>query len=306
VPHPRSLRAFLPPPLLTPPIPQNSAQQGVSLRALLLFLAFFAVGVGARSAFLLSKRVGSLSSVLLRARAPLRDGGRREALAAWGRTLGCPRALHDGVDMASPAAAAASAASLHAVGALERRADIGAFLQALGKGGEGVELGVQAGVFSEALLTQWPNCSVLHLVDPWRQQAQYVDVANVDNRGQERLFDETNSRMAHFGARARVHRAFSFDAVRDFRDASLDLVYVDAVHDYEGALRDFCDWWPKLAPGGVFAGHDYLDGVVPEGLFGVRSAADRFAIAVNRQLFVTAGWPETEDRTEWASFYMIK
>ena len=277
----------------------------MSLRALLLFLAFFAVGVGALSAFLLSKRVGSLSSVLLRARAPLRDG-RRESLAAWGRTLGCPRVLHDGVDMASPAAAAASAASLHAVGALERRADIGTFLQALGKGGEGVELGVQAGVFSEALLTQWPNCSVLHLVDPWRQQAQSVDVANVDSRGQERLFDETNSRLAHFGARARVHRAFSFDAVRDFRDASLDLVYVDAVHDYEGALRDFCDWWPKLAPGGVFAGHDYLDGVVPEGLFGVRSAADRFAIAVNRQLFVTAGWPETEDRSEWASFYMIK
>ena len=33
---------------------------------------------------------------------------------------------------------------------------------------------------------------------------------------------------------------------------------VDAVHDYQGALIDMCDWWPKLKPGGVMAGHDYL------------------------------------------------
>ena len=51
---------------------------------------------------------------------------------------------------------------------------------------------------------------------------------------------------------------------------------------------------------------DYLDGVLPEGLFGVRTAADRFSTAVNRQLFVTLGWPETEDKSEWASFYLIK
>ena len=87
-----------------------------------------------------------------------------------------------------------------------------------------------------------------------------------------------------------MHRDYSYNAVNEFKDGSLDFVYVDAVHDYEGALNDFCDYWPKLAPGGVFAGHDYLDGVIPEGLFGVRSAIDRFAIAVNRQLFVTLGW----------------
>lgn len=163
-------------------------------------------------------------------------------------------------------------------------------MQGLGKSGEAVEIGVQAGIFSETLLTHWPNLKVLHLVDPWRQQEQYVDVANVDSRQQERLFDDTNSRLARFKERVRMHRDYSYNAVNEFKDGSLDFVYVDAVHDYEGALNDFCDYWPKLAPGGVFAGHDYLDGVIPEGLFGVRSAIDRFAIAVNRQLFVTLGW----------------
>jgi hypothetical protein len=32
--------------------------------------------------------------------------------------------------------------------------------------------------------------------------------------------------------------------------------------------------YPKLKRGGLFAGHDYLDGLFDIGLFGVRSAAD--------------------------------
>ena len=231
---------------------------GLSTRSVLFFLAFFAVGFGGLSAFLLHKRArahtggGGAAAFLRVGRAP--GGARAAALAHWGRTFGCP-ALHDGVDMSSPAASAASSATLHAVRALDKRAELGDFLQTLRKGGEGVEIGVQAGVFSEELLTRWPNCSILHLVDPWRQQAAgYIDVANVDDRAQERLFDDTVTRLARFKGRFRVHRDFSYEAVRKFEDASLDFIYVDAVHDFEGALRDFCDWWPKLAPGGVFAG----------------------------------------------------
>ena len=33
-------------------------------------------------------------------------------------------------------------------------------------------------------------------------------------------------------------RNFSFDAVRDFEDCSLDFVYVDAVHDFEGVREE--------------------------------------------------------------------
>ena len=46
------------------------------------------------------------------------------------------------------------------------------------------------------------------------------------------------------------------------------------------------------------AGHDYVDAYDMETLFGVKSAADRFAIAVNRQLWSTKeGYP---------SFYIVK
>ena len=37
-----------------------------------------------------------------------------------------------------------------------------------------------------------------------------------------------------------------------------DFIYVDARHDYCGVAEDLADWWPKLRPGGILAGHDYL------------------------------------------------
>ena len=59
-------------------------------------------------------------------------------------------------------------------------------------------------------------------------------------------------------------------------DASLDFVYIDGRHDYESVLADLESWWPKLRPGGIFAGHDYLNGRLPNGEFGVRRAVDEF------------------------------
>jgi hypothetical protein len=41
-------------------------------------------------------------------------------------------------------------------------------------------------------------------------------------------------------------------------------------------LSDRADWYDKVRPGGIFAGHDYLDGHFASGEYGVRSAVDEF------------------------------
>jgi hypothetical protein len=61
------------------------------------------------------------------------------------------------------------------------------------------------------------------------------------------------------------------------------------------------DYWSKLKPGGVMAGHDVLNVIIPgDTIFGVKNAAERFAIAVNRPLYIT-----TNDG-DYASFWLIK
>ena len=60
------------------------------------------------------------------------------------------------------------------------------------------------------------------------------------------------------------------------RDASLDLAYIDARHDYDGVSEDLAAWWPKICPGGLLAGHDFDEGAVARAVrhFLLRAAPD--------------------------------
>lgn len=48
----------------------------------------------------------------------------------------------------------------------------------------------------------------------------------------------------------------SADAASLFEDRSLDFVFIDASHDFDGVRRDVAAWLPKVRVGGIFAGHD--------------------------------------------------
>ena len=52
-------------------------------------------------------------------------------------------------------------------------------------------------------------------------------------------------------------RAESVKAAADFEDCSLDIVYIDAYHNYEDVKKDIEAWLPKVKLGGILAGHDY-------------------------------------------------
>jgi predicted O-methyltransferase YrrM len=53
----------------------------------------------------------------------------------------------------------------------------------------------------------------------------------------------------------------SFDTLGIHDDDSLDLIFIDGDHTYEGALADITIAWRKLRPGGWMLGHDCF---VPE------------------------------------------
>jgi predicted O-methyltransferase YrrM len=52
-------------------------------------------------------------------------------------------------------------------------------------------------------------------------------------------------------------RLASNDAVNSFQDNSIDFLFIDADHTYEGCKQDIELWLPKVKTGGVIAGHDY-------------------------------------------------
>jgi predicted O-methyltransferase YrrM len=56
-----------------------------------------------------------------------------------------------------------------------------------------------------------------------------------------------------------------------FEDESLDFVFIDGDHSYNGVKKDLKGWFPKIKNGGIIAGHDYF-----EPSCGVRQAVDEY------------------------------
>jgi hypothetical protein len=90
--------------------------------------------------------------------------------------------------------------------------------------------------------------------------------------GHADLWPEFAANLSRAGVLSRVtaHRCESPAAAARFEDLSLDFVFLDARHEYDAVRQDLAAWWPKLRPGGLFAGHDYIWSP------GVRAAVDAF------------------------------
>jgi hypothetical protein len=164
-----------------------------------------------------------------------------------------------------------------AVEHVRRREELPLLLNSLGLTGTGVELGVRKGHFSEWLLEVWTGARLIS-IDSWQSVApdRYVDVSNVTQDEHDGNHAETVRRLARFGHRSEVWRSTGADAALSIPPESLDFVYVDARHDEASMLEDLECWWSRVRPGGIISGHDYLDGLLPQGSFGVRSAVDAF------------------------------
>jgi hypothetical protein len=181
------------------------------------------------------------------------------------------------------------------------RADIPVMLNRLGLVGVGAEIGVQTGAFSAWILHRWAGATLIS-IDPWiaDDPEAYVDIANVGQGRHDELYRATLHRLAPFGTRSQIWRTTGTDAIRLVDDGALSFVYLDARHAEADVAEDIALWEPKVMPGGVVAGHDYFDGVIPAGDFGVKSAVDGY--------FGERGWTvnETVADRPFSSWWVIK
>lgn len=110
-------------------------------------------------------------------------------------------------------------------------------------GGTMVELGVAAGMFACVLMARNPR-------------ARYIGIDRYTDHHGEREYRAAKDRIKSKGGK--LLRATFSDALRMFTDDFNPLIYVDGyAHTGQEEGRTLRDWWPKVKPGGIFAGHDY-------------------------------------------------
>jgi hypothetical protein len=157
------------------------------------------------------------------------------------------------------------------------RDELPALLNARGLHGRGAEIGVKLGKYSDELLSNWDGEELVS-IDPWlsADPDEYVDRSNVSQDEFDSYYEETRRLLSRYGSRSTIWRMTSVEAAAKAPDHSFDFVYIDARHDYESVKEDLQAWCAKVRPGGILAGHDYVDGDLPQGEFYVKSAVDEF------------------------------
>ena|SRR3990167_578781 len=172
---------------------------------------------------------------------------------------------------------------------------------------KGLELGVDRGEYSEILCKINPHLH-LYSVDPWTSAVYEPGKSgvNADQPYFDNRYKETAKRLTPYNST--IIRKTSSDALNDFRDESLDFVYIDANHDFPNFIFDIHNWMKKIKVGGIMSGHDYT--IFSYRKFNhVKRALDAYARSYRMiPLFIVGRFEQRkgEIRDKYRSFFWVK
>ena len=118
----------------------------------------------------------------------------------------------------------------------------------------GAEIGVYKGEYTEKLCKAGLK---VYAIDPWQPYVGQGRTQEVQDR-QDFLYGHTGRVLAPYPD-CTIVRKTSMDALEDFKDGSLDFVYIDGDHSFRYAAEDVFEWEKKVRRGGIVSGHDYFN-----------------------------------------------
>lgn len=120
----------------------------------------------------------------------------------------------------------------------------------------GVEVGTEQGKFAQRMLLNMPGIT-LYCIDPWQVYADGGGYKpHIIQKDYDKYYREALERVK--GYDCFLVKDYSINAVKNFKDNSLDFVYIDGNHRLDYVTQDIVNWTEKVRPGGIVAGHDYI------------------------------------------------
>ncbi|HEY6320004.1 MAG TPA: class I SAM-dependent methyltransferase [Thermoanaerobaculia bacterium] len=120
-------------------------------------------------------------------------------------------------------------------------------------------MGLSSALVASTLVAVGNHEARFYCVDTWEGSVEHQDLEVIQRKQLYHIFCD-NIQSAGVAPMVRPVRMPSVEAVRFFPPASVDLVFVDGDHTYEGCLADLEAWWPTIKPGGRVLGHDCVPG----------------------------------------------
>lgn len=143
------------------------------------------------------------------------------------------------------------------------------------------EIGVWRGDLAYNMLRTEPRIKKYYAVDPYKvyDSFRYGCGRKWKQERWDSFYEEILTRFEWFNQRACFIREESV-AAAPLIEEPLDLVYIDAKHDYYAVKEDIGIWYRKVRKNGILAGHDYGYLRYP----GVQKAVDEFVKEKGKKL----------------------
>jgi len=127
------------------------------------------------------------------------------------------------------------------------------------------EVGVWRGVQASHLLPAKSDLD-MYLVDRWSTPKRGDSYSRSGSKisTYTQIYHDLALKMvrdlaSQYPGRAHIIVSDSAEGARGFEDYSLDMVFIDADHSYEGCKRDILAWANKVKIGSYLGGHDYAN-----------------------------------------------
>lgn len=125
----------------------------------------------------------------------------------------------------------------------------------------GCEVGVCLGVTSEYYAQNIKKLKKIYCVDDYPEYVDWTGVV-MNREKQDAMKQHAFERLSRFQDKIEFVYEDSENFSKRIEKESLDFVFIDADHSFEGALNDFKIYFSLVKKGGIFSGHDFsLKGV---------------------------------------------
>lgn len=150
---------------------------------------------------------------------------------------------------------------------------------------------IEVGTFKGENAISIINCLKInkgYLIDLWGEYPEYIGMF-----GEEKNFNRIYYKVINLFKPYKnisIIKNKSEEALKNFKNNTIDLIYIDANHEYSYVKQDIELSWPLLNNGGILAGHD-INNASHESIEGVLKAVLEFVNKHNLKLYI--------DKEDW-------
>lgn len=135
----------------------------------------------------------------------------------------------------------------------------------------GVEIGTDRGGYAKDICERYPEFE-LYTCDPYKPYTEGNETKTQEDM--DKFKEEARELLSKYPNCTFLPGETSKQVAEVFDDNSIDFVFIDGNHEYEGVREDLELWYPKVKSGGIVSGHDYVE--KPDLKYGVIQAVNEF------------------------------